>query len=216
MTRHSGIHHNGRPFDSGDAGRLDALHEDLRGRLDAWRLAEGPDDLDALGEVLARTAARPRRASLRPLLVGFAAAAIAFCLLAAAGARVERDGERIALSIALPWSQPAGADSPVRIAAARGGLEQQVTLRAEAAARRATTSAIAGFLETSAALERTRREDERDRFARLASSFDRALERERAHTARLVDALFRGASTENRRTREAVAELASHVQVEGR
>ncbi|MEM9379038.1 MAG: hypothetical protein AAGB93_03735, partial [Planctomycetota bacterium] len=68
MTRH-----NGRPFDSRGPESFDVSEERLRGQLDVWRLSESPDDLEALAEVLARSAPRPRR-SLRAVVSGVAAA----------------------------------------------------------------------------------------------------------------------------------------------
>ena len=139
---------------------------------------------------------RPARSGTRHLwLVGLAAGLLAFLGLAALGTRVARDGDRLTVSLTLPWAEPSAArqrDQWAESAELDAGL---AAVRAEQAEEFATWS---------------RRE--RERRLVLARAIDRALQEERRAVGRLVDSLGRETAREDLRTRAALADLASYFE----
>lgn len=184
-----------------------------RAELDRWQapVCDVDDEAAEVGELAAADCpppawpppawprpARPRRA--RPLAAGLAAALVGFLSLAALGAEVRREGDRLSLSLRLPWADPAPVPT-VDLAALAGRL--------------ADAEQVAGMaLEISDAQARhfadwARRE--RGQLQGLALAVDRALTSERQRTASWIGALGRGAAHQDLITREALAGLASLV-----
>lgn len=144
-------------------------------------------------------ASSPARSAIRHLwLVGAAAGLLAFLGLAALGTRVTRDGDRLTVSLSLPWVEPGAAPQPE----AWAELAELAELQAGLAAVR--TEQSEGFATWS--------KRERERRLGLARAIDRALLEERLAVGRLVDSLGRETAREDLRTRAALADLASYVE----
>ncbi len=141
-----------------------------------------------------------------------AAALLAFFTLAMLGAEVRHDGDRVSLSLRLPWGSPAGSPAGSRSGSPSGAdslaaLEERVV----ASARRATEEVAARMHEVHGLqlADWNRREEAQRR--QLAAAVGRALQREWRALASRLDALGHGAAREDLRTREALAGLVSYI-----
>jgi hypothetical protein len=176
-------------------------HANTRRALGAWSAVEDPDSPARVARVALDSRSHGNVERARPWLVGLAAALIAFAGLAFSGAELTRDGGRVTLSLRLPFG---GTQAPPR---SDQGLEQ----RAAAAARHATEQALASFEQTQAAQGIEREQRRRMERVELVRAIDRALAAERRRTAGWIGLYSRGAAREDHRTREAVAQLVSHL-----
>lgn len=179
---------------------LEARLAALKGTLDAWEDPADPDDPCEVAARALREAPRPRvaRAAWVPVVAGLTAATLLFTLLVAMGARVEREGDRLALSLRLPWS--AGDAPQVALPQPRLATEEQLFRIGQ------------GLAKQQAALEEQLREQQLD----LARAVDSALIEERRRVATWLGTVTNQAARADERTRKAVAQLASRVSTEPR